>query len=317
MSRLDIIMYHYVRELPFTRYPQIKGLLLSQFVQQLDYLEAEGYSFISCRQIAEAFRGGRPLPEKGVLLTFDDGYLDHYTNVFPILRQRGIPAFFSMPGKILKEKKVLDVNKIHFLLASMPSGEIIPQLNAKMDYYRGSEFNYPSNDELYEEYAVANRFDDKDTIYIKRVLQHALPEKVRNLITDELFRDNVCSSEESFVSELYMSMDQIRLMASEGMEWGIHGYDHYWMNRLEGPQLEKDIEQALEVFDGVVPSDGWWCCYPYGSVSDEVITCTKRYGSGGGFTTVVGTVCPKTDNIYEIPRWDTNDFPPKSTRYLE
>lgn len=45
-----------------------------------------------------------------------------------------------------------------------------------MDYYRGSEYQYAPTDELFKEYAVANRFDVKETIFVKRMLQTVLPE---------------------------------------------------------------------------------------------------------------------------------------------
>ncbi len=314
-DRVHIIMYHYVRELPKTRYPGIKALLLSQFRQQLDFLNAEGYSFVSARQVREAALGGDALPEKSVLLTFDDGYLDHYTNVFPILASLEIPAFFSMPGKILAEKKVLDVNKIHFLLAGTGTSVLIPMLFDRMDHYRGTEFQFPTNTELYEKLAKPTRFDDGDTIFVKRVLQVELPEALRNRITDELFRRCVTENEDAFSEELYMSMDQIRYMASHGTEWGIHGYEHYWMNRLSPEALEQDITKALDVFDGVVPQKDWWCCYPYGSVSDDVVVCARRLGAGAGVTTVVRQAVFAVDDVFHLSRWDTNDFPPKSRRF--
>ena len=56
-----------------------------------------------------------------------------------------------------------------------------------MDFYRGSEFSYPSNDELFKQYAKDERFDTKEVIFIKRILQAALPETLRNIIASELF----------------------------------------------------------------------------------------------------------------------------------
>lgn len=313
-NKVHIIMYHYVRELPLTRYPKIKGLLVSQFRDQLDFLQGEGFQFVSASQVLEAALGGQ-LPEKSVLLTFDDGYLDHYTNVFPILFNREIPAFFSMPGKILAEKKVLDVNKIHFLLASRDSEKLIPIIREKLGYYRGSEYVIPPFEELYNKLAVSSRFDDANTIFIKRLLQVELPERLRNRITDDLFREVVTDNEESFVTELYMSLDQIRLMAANGMEWGIHGYDHYWMNRLNHETLQEDIQKALDVYDGVVPRKNWWICPPYGSVDNRVIECAKSFGAGAGITTEVRQANLTCDDIFRLPRWDTNDFPPKSRNF--
>lgn len=309
-----VIMYHYVRDLGKSRYPQIKGLELSYFKNQLEFLMAEGFTFVTLDDVVH----NAGLSDKSVLLTFDDGYIDHYMNVFPILDSYEISGVFSMPGKILRERKVLDVNKIHFILASADILTIKAKLLLQMDYYRGAEFAYPSNEDLYEKLAVANRFDDKDTIFVKRALQVELPERLRNIISDQLFKEFVTDNEANFVSELYMNMDQIKTMHRHGMTFGIHGYDHYWMNRLNEVALRRDLSCALEVFDGVIDSSDWTNCYPYGSYNDDVIRVSQSMGATSGLTTEVALYIPMGGgSLYKIPRMDTNDFPPKSERYKE
>lgn len=314
-QRFRIIMYHYVRELPNTRYPGIKGLLTTQFHAQVRFLKDSGFHFLSMNDVLEAAHGGKALPENGILLTFDDGYIDHYTNVFPVLDEYNIPGFFSMPGKIIREKKLLDVNRIHFILASTPVEKIIPRLFRELDYYRGHEFDIPSNAQLYEKLAVANRFDDADTIFVKRVLQVELPPMLRDIITKHIFELCIGVPEDRFSEELYLSMDQVRMMHRHGMTWGIHGYDHSWMNRMDADTLHKDISDALDVFEDVVDRNNWICCYPYGSVSDDVIRCASSLGAVGGLSTEVRVADLSKDNIFSLPRLDTNDFPPKSSNY--
>jgi hypothetical protein len=148
-------MYHYVRDLKNSRYPQIKGLDLNHFKTQLDFLESN-YHIIDVNHCLMP----PPIGKDCVLLTFDDGYIDHYTTVFPLLAERGISGFFSMPGKIIKEEKVLDVNKIHFLLAAVDVIKLKDRIFGLLDYYRGREFEVPQNGDLYAELALTNRFDN-------------------------------------------------------------------------------------------------------------------------------------------------------------
>lgn len=308
-----VIMYHYVRQIKNSRYPEIKGLEIDFFRQQINWLKENKFHFVTLEDVMAKEK----INEKSVLLTFDDGYIDHYMNVFPILEQNGIQGVFSMPGKILREKKVLDVNKIHYILASEKIDIIKDKLFRYMDYYRGREYDYPSNAEIYEKLAIANRFDGKDVIFVKRALQVELPEKLRNEITDKLFQDIVTENESAFVDELYMNLDMIRTMKRHGMEFGIHGYDHYWMNSLSKTELKKDITSALGVFDGIIDHDSWMCCYPYGSYSDEVISIISTMGAVSGVTTEVRAYILEKDDAFKIPRLDTNDFPPKSENYLK
>lgn len=313
-NRLSIIMYHYVRNLSSSRYPKIKGQDMSLFKKQLDFFECYG-KFVSCADVLEAFQGGKELPDNAVLLTFDDGYIDHYTMVFPELMERHIPAFFSMPGKILAEAKVLDVNKIHFILASTCIEKLLPMVYEKLDYYRGKEYPIDDNEALFAKFGKANRFDTSEVIFIKRLLQVELPETLRNRMTGELFAECIGMDEAAFAQELYMSREQVALMKRSGMEWGIHGYDHYWMNRLTTQELEQDVAKALDVFSGVVPKQDWMCCYPYGSLSDSVIDIIRSKGAAGGFSTVVDFADINEHDVFKLPRFDTNDFPPKSENY--
>lgn len=306
-----VIMYHYVRKIEHSRYPGIKGLELRMFKEQIRFLQENNFEFVSIKDLTE----GKKVNDRSVVLTFDDGYIDHYTNVFPFLSDNGITGVFSMPAKIIREKKVLDVNKIHFILASADIKVIKDKVFERMNYYRGTEYDIAPNEELYNKLAVANRFDNKDTIFVKRLLQVELQEELRNKITDELFTEIVSDNEAAFVDELYMSMDQVKMMNKCGMEFGIHGYDHYWMNRLTPDELKMDIENAQLVFDGIINHDSWTCCYPYGSYSDDVIKVVKELGATSGLATDVGVYNPSENDIFKIPRLDTNDFPPKSDNY--
>ena len=102
---------------PVTRFPKIKGLDLALFEQQLDYLQKH-YSLISMEDLIEAIESGCPLPPRPALLTFDDGYIDHYEHVFPRLAERSLQGSFFPVACAALDRKILDVNKIHFTLAS-------------------------------------------------------------------------------------------------------------------------------------------------------------------------------------------------------
>lgn len=314
-NRLTISMYHYVRPIARSRYPEIKGLEYEYFVRQIEFMRKE-YRFVSCEDVRAALSGRKELPENAMLLTFDDGYLDHYTYVFPLLARYDIPGFFSMPGKILAERKLLDVNKVHFVLASADAGDLVSYIREHLEPYR-KDFEFPSFDELYAKYAVANRFDPADVIFVKRVLQTALPEAMRNMLTEELFRKYIPVPEDSFVNELYMTLDQVKTMIRYGMEFGIHGYDHSWLGNLTPEAMRRDVDQALAFYKGIIPEKGWVMCFPYGSSNPDTVEYVKSRGAGFGFSTEVRVAKLGVDDPWTLPRLDTNDFPPKSERYKE
>lgn len=68
----------------------------ADFSAQLDELQRQGYTTISLRDFLRAKKGLQELPEKPVVLTFDDGYENNYTTLLPLLEERGMKATVFM-----------------------------------------------------------------------------------------------------------------------------------------------------------------------------------------------------------------------------
>ena len=314
MNDLLIAMYHYTRDLKHSRYPEIKGLDKSLFCDQIEYMK-NNFNVVTMEQVIDAVQGKSELPECALLLTFDDGYIDNYTVALPVLEEFGVQGSFFIPGKTFTTHQLLDVNKIHYILASADIMKLADDVKKEMDFYRGREFDYAPTDELFNEYAVANRFDCKETIFVKRMLQTVLPEQLRNTISSNLFEKYVGVNEETLAYELYMTEEQIRTMKRHGMFIGLHGYDHYWLGNLETEQMKQDITKALEVMDEFIDRKQWVMNYPYGNYSQVVLDFIKEQGACVGLTTEVRVAELGKDNPLTLPRFDCNDFPPKSEQY--
>lgn len=96
-ARVPVLMYHDVLE----RSEVFFDLQPEDFERHLKTLLENGLTPISPDQLVHHLRTGSPLPEKPVLLSFDDGYAGHYTHVYPLLKKYRVPAvFFVFPGKL-------------------------------------------------------------------------------------------------------------------------------------------------------------------------------------------------------------------------
>ena len=90
-----ILEYHMVQqEDPKDAYAY--NVPVEDFQQQLDYLQEQGYTTISIRDYLRAKKGLLQLPEKPIILTFDDGYESNYKELLPILEERGLKATIFM-----------------------------------------------------------------------------------------------------------------------------------------------------------------------------------------------------------------------------
>ncbi|MEY3296799.1 MAG: Poly-beta,6-N-acetyl-D-glucosamine N-deacetylase [Cyanobacteriota bacterium] len=96
-TQVPILMYHDVLTEPEVFF----DLVPEQFEDHLQTLKENGFTAISLDQLVQHLRTGFPLPEKPVVLSFDDGYAGHYEHVLPLLQKYQMPAvFFVFPGKI-------------------------------------------------------------------------------------------------------------------------------------------------------------------------------------------------------------------------
>jgi peptidoglycan/xylan/chitin deacetylase (PgdA/CDA1 family) len=101
--RVPILMYHHVEDVPSNADAYRRDLSVSpeKFRAQLRYLKQEGYESITLNDLALHLTVGKPLPPKPIIITFDDGYRDAYTQAFPLLRRFGfVGTFFLISAPI-------------------------------------------------------------------------------------------------------------------------------------------------------------------------------------------------------------------------
>lgn len=305
-------MYHYVRNLKSSRYPEIKGLDVELFKEQLRYI-LKYYKVIKMEELIDAVKNKSKLADNSLLLTFDDGYQDHYEFVFPILNELGLQGSFFPPAKAILNNQVLDVNKIHFILACVTDhGSVIRDIFSLMDQHR-EEFSLDSNVSYETRLKTAeSRYDPKEVIFIKRMLQKELPEKLRNIIVNYLFNKHVSKDERSFARTLYMSMDQLKEMKSKGMFIGSHGYAHYWLNTLPQEEQEQEVDLSLNFLNNIgCDTKDFVFCYPYGMYNETTLSVLKAKGCALALTTQVGIADLSQDPL-TLNRLDTNDLPKDS-----
>ncbi len=87
-----ILEYHQVTDAPLDPVYEIYNVPPADFNAQLDYLQAQGYTTITLQDFMRVVHGKGELPEKPIVLTFDDGYEDNYREMLPILLEHKMTA---------------------------------------------------------------------------------------------------------------------------------------------------------------------------------------------------------------------------------
>lgn len=312
MNSLTVLMYHYIRPLQRSRFPAIKGLDVNEFREQIGYLK-QHYTIVPMEDVVAALGSGVNIPPRAAVLTFDDGYSDHYEHAFPVLLEQKLQGSFYVPRSTALDREILDVNKIHFFLAATKDHVALAAEVARLTDAARERFALPSGEDLRSRYWVPNRYDPAEVNYVKRLLQHALPPALRAEIASELFRRHVTTDFAAFSDELYMSLDQMRVMAQAGMHFGGHGDRHLWMSRSSSEEQAREAAGAVELLDTIgVEATARTYCYPYGDYDPACVDILRAGGFQAAFTARPGLAFLSENGAFEIPRLDTNDLPKRS-----
>ena len=84
---ISVLLYHRFDE---NRFPTTTTSS-AQFEQHMAYLKSHGYTVLTMDQLADCVEGRRPVPEKAVVITIDDGFISEHEKAVPILRKYGYP----------------------------------------------------------------------------------------------------------------------------------------------------------------------------------------------------------------------------------
>ena len=87
---IPVLMYHSISTIP----GNTLGVPVQQFAEEMAWLHRQNYTTLSLEEFYEALVNKTPIPEKPIVLTFDDGYSDNYEAAWPILRPYGFKATF-------------------------------------------------------------------------------------------------------------------------------------------------------------------------------------------------------------------------------
>ncbi|MEE9285672.1 MAG: polysaccharide deacetylase family protein, partial [Dehalococcoidia bacterium] len=244
-------------------------------------------------------------------LTFDDGLADHYTAVFPALKQRGLSGVFFLVGAALSAPApVLNVHKAHFLLARLGPDRFAEEVRgAILDLSQPGRIGpaVSSERELY-------RYDRPDAQGMKRLLNYDLPIADADRVLGDLFRRHV-GDEAAFARALYLAPEMTAEMAAEGMTFGFHTESHVALSRLSRQQQRAEVERGVSVIGRLTGQQRVPFCYPYGHAQTydrASMAVVEEAGYSAAFSVVRAMVRFGKEHRYDLPRFDTRDLPPFS-----
>jgi peptidoglycan/xylan/chitin deacetylase (PgdA/CDA1 family) len=300
-------MYHYVRPEGAGNVPQPPALDPRDFETQISALCAVREP-IHFDEFAAHVTAGRAFNGSRALLTFDDGFVDHYAYVLPCLRERRLSAVFFLAGLPLAEPpRVLNVHKTHFLNARLGAARFAEAVRMRLAEPAGAVATSAARASGVYRYDGGTADAD-----VKHLLNYELPFAVADQLLSDLFAAHF-GDEASFARTLYLSVDQIKEMAQCGMTFGYHTRSHPVLARLSAAEQLTELRDGVETIRNLTGQSSVPFCYPYGhrhTYGPSTVEALDACGYSHAFNTVRELVEATAVNRFEIPRFDTRDLPP-------
>jgi len=272
-----LVVYHSINEFHEDRIRVPNIVIPTAFDAQIQYL-ASTANIITLQEYLDHLEVGKPLLNKSIVITFDDGYKDNLTIAAPILRKYGVPATFFVAtgfvgtGKMKWEDELnclIRRSKVEVLSLSLPSTDV--------------SFNIASD---------KNKFKAIGTLVN---ILGLLSQTERQQVLDELKGQvNVKCDEQA---DIMMTWDDVRQLADvPGFSIGSHTVTHQHLTQIplndvifevtsSKKQLEDEIGRPITLFS-----------YPYGDFNNDVITALRSAGYAGA-----GTIEYGQNSIYSDP----------------
>jgi peptidoglycan/xylan/chitin deacetylase (PgdA/CDA1 family) len=306
------VFYHYVRDVERTPFPDIKALSVAGFTAQLDWLQAR-FDIIDGATFERAVLSGTGFDRPTALLTFDDGFVDHYEHVFPILRDRGLGGIFFVAGGTLhRDPVLLNVHKTHFLLSHLGANRFTEEVAAALEdegvpaglaeARHGRAKAGADREGIY-------RYDEAPDVRIKRILNYEAPYPVADRVLSTMFTRHIGDSG-AFARQLYLSAAQIGEMAKGGMTFGFHTQTHPVLSRLDAVAQRAELCNGPRLVSELTGQHTVSFCYPYGfshTYNADTLSVLAECGYSMAFNTVRREIVFGQDQRYELPRFDTRD----------
>jgi peptidoglycan/xylan/chitin deacetylase (PgdA/CDA1 family) len=207
------------------------------FEKQITYLKNYYYP-ITFKVLNKHLKESIPFPKTPVIITFDDGFRDNYTNAYRILKKHKIPATFFISTDAISQKTLFWFDLVAFLILKHTSPTITIHNNI---------INIGSDIE-------SKRKCIKSFLsYLKKEEDHTRKDAINELIAQSNAYDEYSKERRS------MTWDEVKIMNNNGMEIGSHSVSHPKLTKLSNKEATYEIKHSKETIETKLDC----CCDTY------------------------------------------------------
>jgi peptidoglycan/xylan/chitin deacetylase (PgdA/CDA1 family) len=286
-----ILAYHRVLDVEKRAFPFDHDLISASsalFRDQLRFVR-DHFNVISFEDLARAEDEGRPWPERGVIITFDDGYRDNFSHAYPILRELNLPAtIFVATGHIGQ---------------SSPSLFWWDLVNYCMTRTTQTSVTFSEITSA----PISLRTGRKKKIAVHNILTwlKSVPEESKRSFLARYSEKLGVSIPSDVADGMHLSWDEVREMAANGISFGSHTVTHPILARVTPEQLTDEVVQSKEALERELNKPAMAFSYPVGdshNFNQRVEKCVADAGFRYAVSYEEGIADAHISDRYALPR---------------
>lgn len=241
-----------------------------EFQKQVEWL-TKNSDICSEEELIAMVQGEVQPPKRGVVLTFDDGYIDNYTLAYPVLRQYNTPAIFFIPTLPIEKRRLGWWDCFAYFLKTSPKNEVV---------FEGKSL------------LPKTKLQEAMHFVLNFIYQNNLDVSV---VMDRLSR--ACEVDfpgQDVQDRELMSWDQIKEVSDHGVSIGAHSHTHKILNSLDLGQQKNEIVDSKMIIEQRLGKKVRVMSYPVGSYhhfseATKKIVLDAGYDLGFSFLTGINT----------------------------
>jgi len=314
-----VLAYHRVAD-PASD-PQLLSVTPAHFAEHVEVLRREGYP-VPLRHLTEALQDGKTLP-RGVVVTFDDGYVDNLIDAKPLLERRAVPAtVFVTTAYVATGRKFWWDELEHLLLWNddLPAALCLSIAGKTHEWCLSGPPNGDGCGASKGRWNILEPCapDSPQSAYreLHRLLR-PLAEEERRAVLAELHQQ-VGATKAGSAGErsVALSEQQLIALAADGLvEIGSHSVTHPLFSSLPPGAQRVEIERSKSDLEEIIGRTVRSFAYPFGAradYTDETAALIAQAGYDCACSNFTGMVESSTDR-FQIPRflvrdWDGEEF---------
>lgn len=275
-----ILMYHSVKNSARTLYiDPANNITEQQFIKQMDFLK-NNRNVISLDKLVDLISAKEEIPVGTVVLTFDDGYVDNFEVVAPILQIHDLPATLFLPTGYIDRQENQWIDHLYWMFMNRTNNNL-------------SLFEINFNLQIKKNFLIAYEKCSKELLSANHAERNDLLMRIYDLL----------SPEGEKISHT-LNWAQIKEFSQKYPSWsfGCHTHNHIDLTTLSPIEQQVEISQCVSNFCNNMNYTPAFFSYPYNRVNDSAKKIIKEIGFKAALSTGKECLISLNADLYQLPR---------------